>query len=189
MISTADFKKGARILIDGDPYLIMETQTQTPSARGAATLVKIKIRNMRTGQVFDRTFKAGEKFHEPDLEKKGVQFLYAEGEDSFVFMDLVTYEQFNLSREDLGEQAYYLTDGLEMKAMFFEGKILDLELPAAVELKVVEAEAGTKGDTVTGGATKGALLSNGLKIQVPLFIQTGDVVRVSTKTGKFMERA
>ena len=104
-------------------------------------------------------------------------------------MDMVTYDQFSLSREDLGEQANYLSDGMEMKAMFFEGKILDLELPAAVELKVVEAEAGTKGDTASGGATKRAILANGLKIQVPLFIQTGEVVRVSTKTGKFLERA
>ena len=189
MISTADFKKGARILIDGDPYVIMEIQTQSPSARGAATLVKLKIRNLRTDQVFDRSFKAGEKFQEPDLEKKLVQCLYADGEDDFVFMDMVTYDQFSLSREDLGEQANYLSDGMEMKAMFFEGKILDLELPTAVELKVVEAEAGTKGDTASGGATKRAILANGLKIQVPLFIQTGDVVRVSTKTGKFLERA
>jgi elongation factor P len=187
MISTSDFKKGTRILIDGDPYVIMETQTQTPSARGAATLVKVKVRNLKTDQVFDKSFKSGEKFKEPDLEKKSVQFLYDDG-DMMVFMDSSSYDQFSVSKEDLGDKHLYLTDGMELKAMFFEGNVLDLELPSTVEFEVVEVEPGTKGDTVQGSATKPATLSNGIRVQVPLYIESGDVIRVSTKDGKFYER-
>ncbi len=187
MITTSDFKKGLRVLIEGAPYVIMETQTQTPSARGAATLVKVKVRNLKTDQVFDKSFKSGEKFQEPDLDKKNVQFLYAE-QDSMVFMDLASYDQFNVSKDDLGEKVAYLTDGMELKALFFEGNLLDLELPSSVEFEVVEVEPGTRGDTVQGSATKPATLSNGLRVRVPLYIEAGNVIRISTKTGKFSER-
>jgi elongation factor P len=187
MISTSDFKKGVRVLIDGDPYVVMESNTQTPSARGAATLVKVKVRNLRTDQVFDKSFKSGEKFEEPDLEKRALQYLYDEG-DNLVFMDATTYEQMHVTRESLGEKAEYLIDSLEVKALFFEGKILDVELPQFVELSVVEVEPGTKGDTVQGSATKPATLANGLRVQVPLYIRNGDIIRVSTKDGKFAER-
>ena len=192
MITTSDFKKGARILIDGDPYVIMGTQTQTPSARGAATLVKVKVRNLKTGQVFDKSFKSGEKFNQPDLEKKGVQFLYDEGE-AMVFMDLTTYDQFNVQKEDLGEKAGYVTDGLECKAILkARGEMgltnIKVMVPQTVEFEVVEVEPGTRGDTVQGSATKPATLSNGLRVQVPLYIETGNVIRVSTKDGSFSER-
>ncbi len=187
MLSTSDFKKGVRIVLDGDPYVIMETNTQTPSARGAATLVKVKVRNMRTDQVFDKSFKSGEKFDEPDLDKRGLQFLYDEGE-ALVFMDQDTYEQIQVRKEDIGDQADFMTDNLEVKALFFEGQVLDLELPHTVELEVVEVEPGTKGDTVQGSATKPATMSNGMRVQVPLYIKQGDVIRVTTKDGKFAER-
>lgn len=187
MISTSDFKKGTYVLLDGDPYVIMDTQTQTPSARGAATLVKIKARNLRTDQVFDKSFKSGEKFEEPDLEKKNVQFLYDDG-DGLVFMDMVTFDQFTIRKEEMQEKARYVTDGLECKALFFSGKVLDLELPVTVEFEVTEVEPGTRGDTVQGSATKPATLANGLRVQVPLYIESGDLIRVSTKDGKFSER-
>ena len=188
MISTSDFRKGTRFLLDGDPYVVMESQTQTPSARGAATLVKVKVRNLRTGQVFDKSFKAGEKFKEPDLEKKSVQFLYSEDE-GLVFMDQGSYEQFTVRRQELGDKADYITDGLECKSMFFEGRLLDLELPPTVEFTVVEVEPGTRGDTVQGSATKPAVLENGLRVQVPLYIEAGERIRVSTRDGTFSERA
>jgi elongation factor P len=187
MLTTSDFKKGVRILIDGDPYVIMETSTQTPSARGAATLVKVKVRNLRTDQVFDKSFKSGEKFNEPDLDKRPLQYLYDEG-DSLIFMDQTSFEQFGLAKDELGDKAAFMTDGMEVKAIFFDGKVLDLELPQSVELEVVEVEPGTRGDTVQGSATKPATLSNGMRVQVPLYIKTGDVIRVSTKDGKFAER-
>ncbi|MBW1807534.1 MAG: elongation factor P [Deltaproteobacteria bacterium] len=188
MITTSDFKRGTRILIDGDPYVIMDIQTQTPSARGAATLVKIKVRNLKTDQVFDKSFKSGEKFNEPDLEKKSIQFLFDDG-DSLTFMDTTSYDQFTLQKQDIGEKANYITDGLELKALFFEGKVLDLDLPLTVEFEVIEVEPGTRGDTVQGSATKPASLSNGLRVQVPLYIEAGNVIRISTKDGKFAERA
>lgn len=188
MLTATDCKKGTRILIQGDPYVVMETQTQTPSARGAATLVKVKVRNLRTNQVFDKSFKAGEKFTEPDLEKRAIQVLYHEA-DAVVFMDMDTYEQFHVQTGELGDQAVFLTDGMELKAMFFEGQLLDLDLPPTVELEVVEVEPGTKGDTVQGSATKPATLSNGMRVQVPLYIESGDLIRVATKDGRFAERA
>jgi len=117
-----------------------------------------------------------------------VQFLYDEGE-ALVFMDMVTYDQFPVAKQDLGEKARYLQDGMELKAMFFEGKILDLDLPPTVDFEVVEVEPGTKGDTVQGSATKPATLSNGMRVQVPLYIESGEVIRISTKDGKFSERA
>ena len=165
----------------------METSTQTPSARGAATLVKIKVRNLRTDQVFDKSFKSGEKFQEPDLDKRPLQYLYDEG-DTLIFMDQTSFEQFGLQKEELGDKAAFMTDGMEVKAIFFDGKVLDLELPQSVELEVVEVEPGTRGDTVQGSATKPATLANGMRVQVPLYIKTGDVIRVSTKDGKFAER-
>jgi len=187
VLSTSDFKKGVRIMLDGDPYVIMETNTQTPSARGAATLVKAKVRNLKTDQVFDRSFKSGEKFDEPDLDKRALQFLYDEGE-ALVFMDQSTYEQLHVRKEDIGDKAAYMTDGLEVRALFFEGQVLDLELPNTVELEVVEVEPGTRGDTVQGSATKPATMSNGIRVQVPLYIKQGDRIRVATKDGKFAER-
>jgi elongation factor P len=106
-----------------------------------------------------------------------------------VFMDMNTYEQYPVPRTDLGDQARFLTDGMELKAMFFEGKLLDLDLPPSVEFEVVEVEPGTRGDTVQGSATKPATLSNGMRVQVPLYIESGDVVRISTRDGRFTERA
>ena len=113
MITTADFKKGLRILVDGDPYTIMESIIQTPSARGASSLAKVKIRNLRTGQVFDKTFRTGEKFDEPDLERRPLQYLYSDGEQR-IFLDMESYEQVGVTDEDLGDDARYLSDGMEI---------------------------------------------------------------------------
>ena len=187
MISTSDFKKGLRILLDGDPYVIMGTTTQSPSARGAATLVKAKMRNLRTDQVFDKSFKAGEKFDEPDLDKRGLQYLYDEG-DTLVFMDQQSFEEIRVRKEDIGDKAQFMIDGLELKAMFFEGQVLDLDLPLTLEFEVMEVEPGTKGDTVQGSATKPATLSNGMRVQVPLYIKQGEIIKVATKDGSFSER-
>jgi elongation factor P len=188
VITTSDFKKGLRILIEGDPYTILESIVQTPSARGASSLAKVKVRNLKTGQVFDRTFRTGEKFPEPDLERRPLQYLYGTGEHR-VFLDMQSFEQIEVTDEELGDDARFLSDGLELKALFFEDAILELELPATMEFEVVDVEPGSRGDTVHGGATKPAVLNNGLKVAVPLFIQPGERIRVSTKDGKFAERA
>lgn len=187
MITTSEFKRGLRILIDGDPYTIIDCYVQTPSARGASSLAKVKVRNLKTGQVFDKTFRTGEKFDEPDLERRPLQYLYGDGENR-VFLDMESFEQVTATDEDLGDQARFLFDGMELKALFFEGAILELELPASLEFEVVEVEPGTRGDTAHGGVTKPAVLNNGLKVGVPLFVQQGERIRVSTETGRFVER-
>ena len=187
MITTSDFKKGLRILIDGDPYTILECIVQTPSARGASSLAKIKARNLRTGQVFDKTIRTGEKFDEPDLERRPLQYLYNDGEN-LVFMDQGTYDQVMVTPEELGDDAQYLFENMELKALFFEGRILELELPASLEYDIVDVEPGTRGDTAHGGVTKPAVLSNGMKVQVPLFVKPGERIRVSTRDCKFVER-
>lgn len=187
MITTSDFKRGLRILIEGDPYTILDSFVQTPSARGASSLAKVKVRNLKTGQVFDKTFRTGEKFDEPDLERRPLQYLYGDGENR-VFLDMESYEQVSVTDEDLGDDAQYLYDGLELKALFFEGTILELELPATLEYEVVEVEPGSRGDTAHGGVTKPAVLNNGLKVGVPLFVKQGERIRVSTEDARFVER-
>ena len=188
MIATSEFKKGVRLSIDGDPFVILETQTHAPTARGGNTLLKIKVRNLRTGQVLDKSIRAGERFEQPDVERRSLQYLYADG-DALVFMDTASYDQLSVPAQTLGERVRLLSDGLQVKALFFEGRVLDLELPLTVEFAVTEVEPGTKGDTVAGSATKGARLSNGMQVQVPLFIKAGDVIRLYTADGRFAERA
>jgi elongation factor P len=188
MISTADFKKGLAILVAGKPYLIMDFTVQTPSARGAATLVRMKGRNVLTGQVLEMTFKSGEKFDEPDLETRKVSFLYAEG-DSFHFMDEESYEQFHLERSELGDSARWLMEGTTVKSVVFEGKVTGIELPQFVEMEVVETGPGGRTDMASGKVTKSAKLSNGTEIRVPSYLEVGERVLVDTTTGEFVKRA
>ncbi len=188
MLTTGDFKKGIRILVDGEPYVLMDYTVQTPSARGAATLVRTKIRNIVTGAVFDRTFKAGEKFEEPDVQFRQVQFLYGDGE-SCNFMDLGSYEQFGLPAEQLGDAVPWLREGLELRAVAYNGQVVNVELPAFVEAEVEMAGAGSRGDTASGKNLKDALLTNGVTVKVPLFVESGDRIIVDTRTGEFARRA
>jgi elongation factor P len=188
MLTTADFKRGARILVEGEPYLIMDYSVQTPSARGAATLVRAKLRNIVTGAVFDRTFKAGEKFEEPDVQFRQVQFLYRDGE-SATFMDLGSYEQLTLSVDKMGDGVVWLSDGLEVRAIVYNGAVASIDLPAFVEAEVQMAGAGSRGDTASGKNLKDAVLENGVTVRVPLFIETGDRIVVDTRTGEFSRRA
>jgi len=188
MLTTADFKKGTRLLVDGQPYVLMDYSVQTPSARGAATLVRAKIRHIVTGAVFDRTFKAGEKFEEPDVQYRQVQVLYRDGA-ACNFMDLGTYEQFALSAKQLGEAADWLKDGLELRAVVYNGQVVNVDLPAFIEIEVQMAGAGSRGDTATGKNLKDALLTNGVTVKVPLFIESGDRIVVDTRTGEFARRA
>ncbi len=188
MLTTADFKKGLRILMEGEPYLIMEYSVQTPSARGASTLVRTKLRNIVTGAVFDRTFKAGEKFDEPDVAFRQVQFLYRD-EDSCNFMDTGSYEQFSLTPEQLADALPWLSEGLEMRAALFNGRVVNVELPAFVEAEVEMVGGGSRGDTASGRNLKDAVLANGVTVKVPLFVEIGDRIVVDTRTGEFSRRA
>ena len=187
MIEVTNFKRGMRIELDGDPYLIMDVNFQSPSARGAVMIVKTKLRNLRTSQVMDRSFRSGEKVPEPDYEMRPVQFLYSQ-EDEFHFMDQQSYDQFALTAEVLGDAVGYLADGLECRSLLHNGKILGIELPHIVEVKVVETDPAIPGATAKA-QTKPATLETGAVVQVPAYLEAGEIVRVDTRDGRFVERA
>lgn len=188
MISTGDFKRGLRILVDGDPYVILDVHVQSPSARGASSLSKIKVRNLRTGQVLDRTFRGGDRVEEPDLELRPVQFLYRD-EAGFHFMDTQSYEQFALAVDDLGEAAGYLTDGLDgIRSVVFNGKVISVDLPQTVVLRVADTAPPMKGATAQA-QTKAATLETGLVVQVPSYLESDELIVVDTRDARFMSRA
>lgn len=184
MYSTADFRKGLKIEWEGKPYLIVDFQHVKPGKGGA--FVRTKLKNMISGRVIDQTFRSGEKVGIPDLEEKEMQYLYREG-DQFVFMDNDTYDQVYLTREQIGEQAQFLQENINIKLLYFKKEPIGLELPNFVELTVTATEPGIKGDTATGG-NKPATLETGAVIQVPLFVSEGDRIRVDTRTGEYLER-
>jgi elongation factor P len=185
MFSTSDFRNGLKIELEGTPFEIIDF-LHSKSGRGGAH-VWTKLRNMLNGAVIEHTFRAGEKVGKPDLVTTQMQYLYTEGEH-MVFMDLSSYEQLYVNRESLGGKGDYLKEGQELKVLTYQGQIIDVVLPASVELEVVDTEPGLKGDTVSG-ASKPARLESGLTVSVPLFIETGDTVKVDTRTGEYLGRA
>lgn len=191
MLSTADFKKGVRVEYEGAPWVIVSSNTQSPSARGAATLVKVRLRNILNGQISDKTFKAGEKFQEPDIETRAAQYLYSEAGaegTQYVFMDQSSYEQFELNEDALGDQAQWLVDSLDVQAVLYNGQVVGIDLPQFVTHELVEVEPGSRGDTATGGVTTIAHTATGAKVAVPLYIKAGDNIRIDTTTGTFKDR-
>lgn len=188
MLAAGDIKRGMRIEIDGEPYIVLDIKVQTPSARGAATLVKARIRNLRTGNVFDRTFKASDKVDEPQLELRPVQYLYNDGE-AYHFMDSQSYEQFSLRPEELGDNAGYLIEGLAgIRSVVHNGKVISIDLPQTVVLKIAHTDPSIKGATAQA-QTKPATLETGLVIQVPSYLEGGEAVQVDTRDGRFLGRA
>jgi len=185
MYSTAEFRRGLKIEIDGKPFTIVEFQHVKPGKGGA--FVRTKLKNLETGQVLEQTFRSGAKVGIPDLEEKNTQYLYQDG-DNYVFMDNDTYDQLFIAEDYLGEAVSFFKPNIEVNVLFFNGKPIGVELPITVELEVTETEPGIKGDTATG-ATKAATLESGLTVQVPLFIEQGDVLRIDTRTGDYLERA
>ena len=191
MLSTADFKKGLRVEVDNAPWTIVNMSTQSPSARGASTLVKVRLKNVLTGQVSDRTFKAGDKVAEPDLEFRDAQYLYSMPDGSetiYHFMDMASYEQFELRDDDLSGQAQWLTENLEIRAVIYNERVVGIELPQFVELEVDSVEPGSRGDTASGSVTTAAYTTSGVRVQVPLFVKVGDFIKVDTTNGNFKER-
>lgn len=186
MIGPSDIKRGILLDLDGAPWLVLDTQTQSPSARGAATITKVKMRNLKTGQVLTRSFRSGDSIETADCEKRPVQYLYREGEH-LSFMDEENYEQFMLDAETLGDSAGYLTDGLVVRSLLYNGEVIGVELPNTVDLEVVETAPPLKGATAQA-QLKPATLSTGIQVQVPPYLTTGERVRVDTRTGKFVER-
>jgi elongation factor P len=185
MISSNDFRTGLTIEIEADVWTVVDFQHVKPG-KGSA-FVRCKLKNLRTGGVVERTFRAGEKLPRAHLERREVQFLYREG-DTFELMDNESYEQTSLSGEQLGDNVKYLKENMNLYLLTHDGKLIGVELPNTVELAVVAADPGLRGDTATGG-TKPATLESGLILQVPLFVDVGTVIRVDTRSGEYLERA
>jgi elongation factor P len=185
MISVNDFKTGVTIEMDGQAWQVVEFQHVKPG-KGAA-FVRAKLRNVKSGGSVERTFRGGEKVPRAHLDRREMQYLYNDGE-GYVFMDTENYEQTSISPEAIGEGVKWLLENMNIQVLLFQGNIIGIELPNFVELEVVDTEPGVKGDTATG-ASKSATLETGASVQVPLFVNTGDKLRIDTRTGAYMERA
>ncbi len=184
MISTNDLRRGVAIVWEGEPYKVLEFQ-HVKLGRGSA-FVRVTLRNLRTGATIQQTFQAGTKFERARLETRQMQYLYRDG-DLFYFMDLETYEQPALSAEIVGDAVNYMTENMVVGIQYFGDEPIGVELPTTVDLKVVETTPGFKGDTASGGG-KPAVLETGLKVTVPFFVEEGDIIRVDTRTGEYVER-
>ena len=186
-INVTEVKRGEILEIDGDPWQVTEIASQTPSARGAAMIVKAKLRNLRTGQGLSKSWRGGEMVSTANVETRGVQYLYGR-DDAFVFMDMQSYDQFTLDRQQVGEARSYLLENLELRAVSFDDRVIALELPMTVDLLVVETAPAIKGATAQA-QLKPATVETGLQVLVPPYIEAGERIRVDTRDGHFVERA
>jgi elongation factor P len=184
MIDTSDFRNGTTIKVDGAPCQVIWFQHHKPGKGGA--VMRVKMRNLETGAITETTFKSGVKFDEVSTTREKKQFLYSAGNDYF-FMDMNNFEQITVSKEKLGDAVKFLKPDIEVEALYIDGKFLTIDLPAGVGLKVVSTVPGIRGDSVSN-LVKPATLETGIEIQVPLFIKEGDVVKVDTRTGEYIER-
>jgi len=185
MYSTADFRRGLKIEIDGKPLIIVDFQHVKPGKGGA--FVRTRLKNLETGQVLEQTFRSGAKVGRPDLEQKFMQYLYQEGEQ-YVFMDTQNYDQVFIQGEYLSDAIPFLQPNIELQVLYFKGRPIGVEMPTFVILTVTRCEPGVRGDTATG-ANKAATLETGHVVQVPLFIEEGQKLKIDTRTGEYMERA
>lgn len=185
MIDAGELRKGAAIEMDGGIYVVLEYQHVKMQQR--QPVIKLKLRDVRTGNTAERNFQSGDKVAPIFLEHRPVQYLYSDG-DLYYFMDNESYEQIILAAAQIGEGTKYLKEGLMLRIMTNKGETVTIEMPASVELQVTETEPGFKGDRATAG-TKAAKLETGANVQVPLFINTGDIIRVNTRTGEYQEKA
>jgi elongation factor P len=188
LIEAIDIKRRSYFEYEGAPYNCIDATVSTPTARGGQTLVRVKMRNMLTRAVFERTFRAGERFKEPDLDTAPASFLYADG-DGYNFMDQVTFETLTLPADMVGDDRQLLVDNLVVQVQRYNGNPIALQLPPHVELAVTSTEMGSRGDTATGGSSKVAVLETGLEIRVPLFVKEGERIKVHTETREFLGRA
>jgi len=185
VISSNDFRNGVTIELDGAVFSVIEFQHVKPG-KGSAS-VRTKLRNVKTGAVVERTFNAGERLTRAHLERREMQYLYANG-DEYTFMDTESFEQVTLSPTELGDALHFLKENMTIALMQYQGTTIGVDLPNSVELKVVETDPGLRGDTATGG-TKPATLETGYVVRVPLFIENGDVLIVDTRSGEYLSRA
>lgn len=185
MVEASDFKKGMRILVGGEPYIIVDF-SHAKMGRGRPH-TKARMKHMISGAVFEKSYLSNEKFHQPDTQHRKMEYLYNDGDD-YHFMDCSTFEQTVMTVEYLGDDRYYLMENKEYTVLFLENNPISVDLPASVVLKVVESEPAIKGDSVTN-IQKPAKLETGLMVKVPLFVKEGDKVKVDTRTGQYLERS
>jgi elongation factor P len=185
-ISTNQFKNGTHIEIDGKIWKIIEFQHVKPGKGGA--FVRTKLRRIEDGSVIDKTFRAGEKFRPVRTESKKMQYLYDSGEAA-VFMDTADYDQIEIPKESLGDSMQWVLANDEVDVLFVDEKPSDVQVPSAIEMKVIQTDPGLKGDTASGGGNKPATLESGVIVQVPLFVEEGDTIRVDTRSGEYVSRA
>ena len=184
MYDSSDIRKGLKIMIDGAPYTVVEFQFVKPG-KGAA-FTRTKMKNLLTGAVLERNLRSGEKLEPADVETKTMQYLYKDG-DSFVFMDTTTYDQVSIPDSTVGDQSAYMPENINVEVLFFNGRAVGVTLPNFIEQKITETEPGFRGDTATG-STKPAKIGTGATINVPLFISVGDIIKIDTRTGEYLER-
>jgi elongation factor P len=188
LIDAIDVKRKMFFELEGVPYLCLDFEISTPTARGGQTLVRLKMRNLLTRAVFDKTFKASDKFKEPDLDSVEVSYLYSDGDGSH-FLDQESFETLTLSSEKIGDALDFLLEGAILQLDKFNGNPIGLQLPQQVELTVAYTEPGVRGDTASGAVTKPAKLETGIEIRVPFFIKEGEKIKVYTETREFAGRA
>ncbi len=184
VLTAGELRKGSKLEIDGEPYLILDFEFSKPG-KGQA-LYRCRLKNMITGAQFDRTYRSGDKFNAADLEEQEIQYLYSDGQ-SYHFMNMSSYEQIEMSAGAVGDASSFLTENLVVNVLLFQGRPIGLTLPNFVDLKIVASAPGIKGDTASG-ATKPATLDTGHVIYVPLFVEEGETVRIDTRTGQYVER-
>jgi len=188
MLSASDLKRGDIVKIDGDPHLVETVKVQTPSARGALTLYKVRFRNLKTKRKVDQSLRGDDVLAEADFERRPVQYLFGDA-SGITFMDLQDYSQFTLAKDDLENEWPYLSEGVEgLEAISSEGRVLGLEVPTFVTLEIVETRPSVKGGSVTA-RTKPATLSTGFVVQVPEYMAVGELIRVDTRTGEYASKA
>lgn len=183
-MDTSDIRKGLKFMIDANPCTVVDFQFVKPGKGQAFT--RVKVRNMKTGAMLERTYKSGESLEPADIEERAFQYIYPEGTD-FVFMDANTGEQINVPGDKIGDDARWMSDGMSVDVTLFNGQPIGVSLPAHVVLQIVSSEPGVKGDTASG-ATKPATVSTGATVNVPLFVQEGEWVKIDTTDGKYLER-
>ncbi|HEY5648552.1 MAG TPA: elongation factor P [Nitrospiria bacterium] len=184
MISTTEFRTGAKVEISGEPFIIVDYQHVKPGKGGA--FVRTKLKSLKSGNVLDRTFRSGETLETPDIEEKEMQFLYSQ-EAEFHFMDTSTYEQLYFSKEQIGENWDLLKENMHVQILIYKGQPLTVEIPNFVELKITKTDPGVRGDTATGG-TKPAMVETGATVKVPLFMEEGEVIKIDTRSRSYVER-
>jgi len=184
MIDANELRKGTTFILDGELYQVLEYQHYKPG-RGNA-IIRTKIRNLRTGSTISRNFLSGERFEEAPVERRTAQYLYEDG-DAFYFMDTQTYDQIRMNADMVEDRDGFLKEGMEVTLTILESEVLDIDLPASIELEVVESEMAVAGDTATG-ANKTITCETGLKVNVPLFVNIGDTIRVDTRNGEYLTR-